>query len=166
MTYHAYTGLGAHIVEHTLKSIIRSNHKKDVSEAIISSMRHLRHVVGLTMGERGLRRFDSDVLFFFNKYKSAPEKLNLELCLESSPMSLSSDPERIKAILKDTVDNCLLLNAKGMWTSTDVLIDMFISYLIALNGQEASLGDMLLDVNNYRVTPTDAIAPQQKLSLH
>lgn len=166
MTYHAYVGPGAQIVEQTLNTLVQHSQKSHVSDAIIAALRYLRHVVGATQGKAGLRRFDRDVLDLFNKYRSEPEKLALELDVDHLSISPSCQPERIKAMLVDAVENCLLLNAKGELTSTDVLIDIFTSYLIALNDEDASLGDLLLDVNNYRQFPPNSSHLWQTLSLH
>ena len=95
-----------------------------------------------------------------------PEKLDLKLDMDHISIPPSSHPERMKAILVDAVENCLLLNAKGELTSTDVLIDILTSYLIGLNGEDASLGDLLLDVNNYRKFPPNGSPLWQTLSLH
>lgn len=166
MTYHAYKGLGAQIVEQTLNTLVQHSPKTHFSDAIIAALKHLRFTVGSTQGEVGLRRFDSNILYTFNKYKSEPKKLELKVNAGSSQMSVHNDPERIKAILVDTVENCLLLNARGQITSTDVLIDILTSYLIALNGDEASLGDLLSEVNNYNKIPSNGSALWQTLSLH
>ena len=150
MTYQSYNGPGAQLVEHTLQILLRRNHREDVAIAIVAGLRHLRRVVGGAQGEAGLRRFDADLLFFYNTYRSANAQGDAtSQTQDTSVVSPRHGAERLSAILIDAVENCLLLNAGGFYTSTDVLIDMLLSCLLEITGGDADLGDLLLDVNSY-----------------
>lgn len=150
MTYQAYIGPGAHIVEQTLKKLIKLFEKKQITPAIQAALRHLRNAVGFAQGEQGLRRFDDDLLYLFNRYRCQPDKIAFALDLKAPPSKTLQSPERARALLLDALESCLLLNAKGMITSTEVLIDLLLSCLVALDGKEASLGDLLLDLKTYK----------------
>lgn len=143
MTYQPSIGPGAQIVERTLQSILSAGAQDDVSDAIIAALRHLRNVVGVSQGDAGLKRFDCDLLDLYNNSRNDPPQF-----AHSLPMRPIQSPDRLKAILIDAVENCLLVNARGHYTSTEVLIDMFVTYLVALKGHDASLGDLLLDLND------------------
>lgn len=149
MTYQAYVGPGAHIVEKTLQSLLSLYPRQDTADAIIAALRHLRKVVAYSSGEIGLKRFDDDLLHIFNKFRTTPSDHAFSLALSPSKPVTPTNAERVKVLLIDAVESCLLLNAKGQFTSTDILIELLCAYLFAIDGPDASLGDLLLDLKNY-----------------
>lgn len=167
MTYQSYNGPGAQLVEHTLQTLLQRNRSEDVSVAIVAGLRHLRRVVGGAQGEAGLRRFDADLLFFYNTYRSAntQEKAHQDVT-QTSLVASRHGAARLSAILIDAVENCLLLNAGGFYTSTDVLIDMLLSCLLEVTGGDADLGDLLLDVNSYPGVSRMADDKAHNVALH
>jgi len=167
MTYQSYSGPGAQLVEYTLQTLSQRYRCEDVSRAIVAALRHLRRVVGDTQGETGLRRFDADLLYFYNKYRTAFRQSDaVEQVKEATRVSAHQTIARLRAILVDAIDNCLLLNAGGFYTSTDVLIDLLVSHLTDINGRDSDLGDLLEDVNSYRCNKPTERSGLQTMALH
>lgn len=150
MTYQAYVGPGAHIVEKTLQSLLTLYPRQDTAAAIIAALRHLRHVVATGSGETGLKRFDDDLLYMFNKFRTTPSEQTFRLAFSPGKSNSFSNGERVKVLLIDAIESCLLLNAKGQFTSTDILIELLCAYLFAIEGPDACLGDLLLDLKDYK----------------
>ncbi|WP_417792672.1 hypothetical protein [Terasakiella pusilla] len=150
MTYQAYVGPGAHIVEKTLQSLLCLYPRQDTAHAIIAALRHLRNVVAFGSGETGLKRFDDDLLYMFNKFRTMPTDHAFTLALSPGKSIHPTSAERVKILLIDALESCLLLNAKGQYTSTDILIELLCAYLFAIEGPDANLGDLLLDLKTYK----------------
>lgn len=167
MTYQSYSGPGARLVEHTLQTLLQRYRCEDISHAIVTALRHLRRVVDNKQGKAGLRRFDADLLYFYNKYRTAFVQANTaEQVKEPACVGPHQTAERLSAILVDAVDNCLLLNAGGFYTSTDVLIDLLLSCLLQINAGDHDLGDLLLDVNSTGTGPSMMHDAAQDRALH
>lgn len=149
MSYQAYVGPGAHIVEKTLQSLVNLYPRQDTTEAIIAALRHLRGVVATGSGDAGLKRFDDDLLYMFNKFRTTPSDHAFHLAFSPGADPAPPSAERVRVLLIDAIESCLLLNARGQLTSTDILIELLCAYLFAVEGPDACLGDLLLDLQNY-----------------